>query len=363
MLVGLKVVHQVEASRRKLATPESSKTQTKLQDYQKDTPKSNLSKPFVKQRLEETVLDLICLDGEPISMTSKIGFHLACQQWCPGVTPPDRFKLLRLLKKKIDGQVFLHNQQILQRLEKGQLSLQIDFWSSRAQEHIFGVTGKFLDENWNLQTLTLAFRKVTGIISYDVVKAKVQQVLSSYGISEEKISTIMADGGSNICKAYKEEQTVYEILDDETYEPEPDETDSDSDSETSDSADDSSDENETEVEIGLTDSNYPTLLFSPTEEQTGLTRKHCLCHVLNLIVNDAVKKIDKNSPLDLTLARAKKVINHFKHSNNSQDKLRQRTKGGGLRMPVVTRWNSLLLALERLTDVSQIDYSIFWQMS
>lgn len=85
---NLQEYHQVEASRRKIGTPETSKTQTKLQDYQKETPKSHWSKPFLKQRLEETVLDQICLDGEPLSLTSKVGFRLSCQQWCPGIVPP-----------------------------------------------------------------------------------------------------------------------------------------------------------------------------------------------------------------------------------------------------------------------------------
>jgi hypothetical protein len=79
----------------------------------------------------------------------------------------------------------------------------------------------------------------------------------------------------------------------------------------------------------------------------------CVAHTLNLSIKEA---LNGNAMLKLLISKCKALVAHFKHSALATYKLRQSQEQMGLpvlkvKQAVDTRWNSVLLMMERLLEI------------
>lgn len=77
-----------------------------------------------------------------------------------------------------------------------------DVWSSRTMSFL-GITVHYLNERFIRKSYVLAFRFVIGRQSYDVLSKILTDVFKEYGITIEKITHVVTDGGSAFCKAFR----------------------------------------------------------------------------------------------------------------------------------------------------------------
>lgn len=77
-----------------------------------------------------------------------------------------------------------------------------DIWSSRAQAYM-GMTVHYMNDDFELQSFVLAFRRIKGKQTYIQMATELRKVFDEYGIPIGKITNIVTDGGSAFCKAFK----------------------------------------------------------------------------------------------------------------------------------------------------------------
>lgn len=82
------------------------------------------------------------------------------------------------------------------------LCITADVWSSRAQAYL-GMTVHFINEQFQLESFVLAFRRLNKKQTHNYLTSEIRKVLGEFGISVQKITHIVTDGGSAFCKAFK----------------------------------------------------------------------------------------------------------------------------------------------------------------
>lgn len=82
------------------------------------------------------------------------------------------------------------------------LCITADVWSSRAQAYL-GMTVHYINDDFEQQSLFLAFRRMEKRQTNQILTAEIVKVLNDFGISVDKITHIVTDGGSAFCKAFK----------------------------------------------------------------------------------------------------------------------------------------------------------------
>lgn len=77
-----------------------------------------------------------------------------------------------------------------------------DVWSSRGQSYM-GMSAHIIDETTlNRKSFLLAFRRIKGRCTYDVLGKAMFEVQNEYELKIQKISKCVTDGGSNYCKMF-----------------------------------------------------------------------------------------------------------------------------------------------------------------
>jgi hypothetical protein len=64
----------------------------------------------------------------------------------------------------------------------GKISLTLDGWTSKNQKSFLGITAHWIDENWNLNQITLEFHPLEGPHSGENLSKVLIKVLKEYGI-------------------------------------------------------------------------------------------------------------------------------------------------------------------------------------
>lgn len=84
-------------------------------------------------------------------------------------------------------------------------------------------------------------------------------------------------------------------------------------------------------------------------EDDSWERKGCIAHILQLVVNDSIKKCEKAKPL---LENLTQWINFFRRSPKWTEELKSKTGGRDLKLVGGIRWSAIFFGLERFTEVS-----------
>ena len=83
------------------------------------------------------------------------------------------------------------------------MAFTLDGWSSPYGSAFLGVTVHYLDENWQLQDLTVGFEHLTGKHTGQALMLTFVRVVERFQL-ERKIISITTDSGSNIRRIGKE---------------------------------------------------------------------------------------------------------------------------------------------------------------
>lgn len=81
------------------------------------------------------------------------------------------------------------------------LCLTADVWTNKARSFI-GISVHYFDQNLIRKSYLLAFRRLYGRHTHDVLAQTILSILKEFNISSSKISHIVTDGASNFRKAF-----------------------------------------------------------------------------------------------------------------------------------------------------------------
>jgi hypothetical protein len=77
-----------------------------------------------------------------------------------------------------------------------------DIWTVSQQSYM-GITGHWINDNLERQSVALACRRMLGSHTFDKIAEVISDVHSSFGIEVSKVSHTITDGASNFRKAFE----------------------------------------------------------------------------------------------------------------------------------------------------------------
>lgn len=87
--------------------------------------------------------------------------------------------------------------------QQNDLCITTDVWTSHAQSYL-GATLHFLNKSYGRESFLLAFKRLYGRQTYDVLANQINNIMKDYGIELHQVTNIVTDGGSAFCKMFKE---------------------------------------------------------------------------------------------------------------------------------------------------------------
>lgn len=227
-----------------------------------------------------------------------------------------------------------------------------DVWTSRAVSYL-GMTVHFIDEQLENNSFALTFKKMIKKQNFEYIGRCMNKVHDDFGLSIDKITHTVTDGGSNFCKAfrtYANHSEVPEASEDESSDSDCDSSEADSDLDADD--EDESSENITIGELIPTTLNFNNQIESNDEEEIILPQQmRCSAHLLNLICQADVKKFLKEKNSDATYRNVLYKLGVFWRLTRKSDaakKIVAEMCETQFPIPVRTRWNSYFNAIYKV---------------
>ncbi|CAF3882952.1 unnamed protein product [Rotaria sp. Silwood1] len=157
-----------------------------------------LFNPIKKQQLHHMLIGCIIRDGRTFNDFEKAGIKKILQVLVPDYEPPNRFAVVRHLKRL---NVFHHKQLIDQLTSVNNISLTMDLWSNRQMRSFLVITGHYFAENkFDLQSTVLSFSTFDKQHAAVEISRTLQSKLKELNILQ-KVVGVTCDGGKNIIRA------------------------------------------------------------------------------------------------------------------------------------------------------------------
>ncbi|XP_065907752.1 zinc finger BED domain-containing protein 4-like [Dysidea avara] len=280
-------------------------------------PQRKYSSQHPKQILvTDAVVDFVADDLIPLSVVESKRFKSLLRILDSQYQVPSRKQLSTvLLKKKYDKL----KSSVLDKLKKTDtINLTIDLWSNRQMRSYLGITGHYISDDWNLESVMLACNQVSGRHIGDNIMMWYDEIISDFGVREE-VKHIITDSASNVKKAFLT-LPGYEDVEDHT------------------ASDDSEAEGESEFE--RCDN------VSLDESQVLFEHHACFAHVLQLVVKDGMAKAGQ---INTVIKRCSSLVSFVRRSTVAADVLKDETR---LQADNTTRWNSQLKMIRSVLAVS-----------
>jgi hypothetical protein len=353
-----------------------SKTQTTLKfpdlDLQPHKQQQNRSSTYPRtgdkhKQLTNGLVDMVAECMLPLSVVESNGFRQFMSLLDPKFDVPSRRTVTRNLTSSLQSMKSAISddlQQIMSIDERhSQIHATIDLWSSRAMDPIIGVRFHYMDEKFKIHVRTVAFKhfgeRHTGVN----IAAAFEEVLAEYGIPLHRFGYQICDNASNMIKAFDlfsmhallsflESSEEGICLDHELDHLPSGDSDSEDDLPLSRLVQTTeTDFTDLVGSASLTEATSSSIA-SDTDDNSdnGLnvgTRLPCVAHSLQLVLKDAIKTV----PLaEKVLKECNAVVVFFHRSLYWGSELKKLTGGKTLLAAVVTRWNSNLIMLHRLSS-------------
>ena len=235
------------------------------------------------------------------------------------------------------------------------INLCTDIWSKKGMTASFlGVTVHFFacDQRHNA---TIAVKRMPTPHTAENILEVVVDVLTDWNIPGERVGNTITDNGSNMIKAFKEDQhpTDLEVDDENTSTSKNQEAagDVEEDTDQDDSSDDELDEDDSRAREAKIDQDTEEFDSKETDHQIAFAdyrRISCFAHSLQLVVTH----FDKVSPFQRVIRKAKKLVAKFNKSTKATEKLIALAHKK-LISDCPTRWSSSFLLFKRLLEVRE----------
>lgn len=245
-----------------------------------------------KKVIDRDLLDLFIEGYQPFSLVEEKAFKKFAS-WIPGYVLPSRKTISNIMIPALYEQTKQNVHEELNFVRSSdhvKLCLTTDLWTSRANESYLAVTGHYITEQFELKSLLIQCSQFEEAHSSTNIQEKILNIVNEWGL-RLKINFVVSDNAANIQKAISE---------------------------------------------------------------IGWKHYGCYGHTLNLIVQDAIKK------LAINLEKIKKIVRHFKTSTTALEKLlKAQTLENPNAIPkrlvqeVPTRWNSTYYMLDRFVELQQ----------
>lgn len=239
--------------------------------------------------LTDSILNMLIKDMRPLSMVDDQGFRAMVHTFHPGYTLPSRAFFTMMMEKKYE-ETFQKVKTAITAINS-KVALTMDAWSSIATEAYLGITCHFISDNWELTSYSLTTMPLEERHTAGNIAAWIEEAADKFGISTNKIMSIVHDNAANVVAAVK-------------------------------------------------------LL----EDRHEISSVRCAGHTLQLVVNHALK----NPQISKAVSAARCLVEHFK-SELSCNKLKTKQKQMGtpqhkLIPDASTRWNSTYYMTSRLLE-------------
>lgn len=238
-----------------------------------------------KKRTDLSLLKLIVKDFQPLSIVENAGFLEYSKTLNPLYTVPSR----NILRNNILSTKYVEEVAKLKSIlhDVKYVSLTTDIWQSDSNMSYLSLTCHFVHD-MQLHSRVLSVKEITSVHHTGKnIAADISAILTEWDL-DGKIVTIVSDNGANIKNA---------------------------------------------ITVHLRKYHHP-----------------CVAHTLNLISKEA---LNENPDLKIIITKCKNLVTYFKHSALATGNLKKCQEDIGepilkIKQAVDTRWNSILIMLERL---------------
>ncbi|XP_019211076.1 zinc finger BED domain-containing protein 1 [Oreochromis niloticus] len=179
-----------------IASQSKAFRQTKLEN----TPRMSKS---ATDKLTNVIAKWIAMNCRPINIVEDEGLTEVLQIASndPSYKPPCRTTVTTKISKMYDGEK-KNKLEILAEDSPNCVAITGDHWTSAGNHSYFGVTGHFIDSEWNLNSFALTVMRTETRHFADKCAEQFLKVANDWGI-ENKISTIGTDSAANMLAAMR----------------------------------------------------------------------------------------------------------------------------------------------------------------
>ncbi|CAG7723412.1 unnamed protein product, partial [Allacma fusca] len=278
----------------------------------------------VQSRFVKDMVDCVAIDSVPLDLIERPTFIKMVRNLNKNIRLFSRRTIGRRLKLFYTQEFKQKMKSVLNQLVAKSLHLILDLWTDRQKNSVIGFKAQFIDTDWKMKNTVLAFRHFTSHHTSIEIRKIFDEVLrDTYKINAEKVGFVVGDNASNVKAAFdcvaSVPNSVIETMD---YEEKQD-------------IDNTSQE---AYEILQRELNAWTNM--------SLTKLPCYCHMLQLIIKDA---LGANSVISALIKDVKKVKNYF-HSSPYWYNQFKSLAGKGLVNQADTRWNTVSFVFDRLKE-------------
>ena len=183
-----------------------------------------------------------------------------------------------------------------------------------------GITGHYISDDWNLESVMLAYNQVTGRHTGGNSMMWYEGIISDFGV-REKVKHIITDSASNVKKAFLTLSGYEDAEEDHT---------------TSECDNSEAEESERSGNINNSIDEWHVLC----------EHRACFAHVLQLVVKDSMVKAGQ---INAVIKRCSSLVSFVRRSTVAADILKDET---GLQADNATRWNSQLKVIRLVLAIS-----------
>ncbi|XP_029959965.1 zinc finger BED domain-containing protein 4-like isoform X2 [Salarias fasciatus] len=273
-----------------------------------------------QQIKEDAIAKWIGRTGLPVTTVEDEDFILMIETFDKKLTVPKKTKISNLIEKQYDTEVTKFKKRLS---GARKVSIGIDLWTKK------GLTASFLAisccyfcvEQNRPEHKLLALEQVAHPHTAQSIKACVHKCIQEWGISSEKILTVITDNGSNMVAAFKQSTQEEE----ETSSDDPD-----------------------EFHLGENESEEETEDVRYQNMDMDMERMPCVVHTLQLVV----QMINKEPSAKRLLDKARSIVKLFRKSSVATQRILDEC-GLIVVNDCPTRWSSTFNMIERLLKVKE----------